>query len=233
MSMAGSKDSRAQIAFADADLAASHFDVEVDYGVGEHAGRRSRHGAARARTCSTSEKYPKAHFVTSAFTRKAAGQYEAAGQAHDPRRDARHPPAIHLPDAQEGGKPVAWLKGGVTLKRLDYGVGQGDWKDTSMVANEVRVKFELRLTPDAAAAADEPVPPKAVNVVAATATCLARRRLSHACTVPQSRRSAAFAMPHAAGVRRRRRVRRCGSASSGRAHRAGPAAGARQARSRW
>ena len=35
----------------------------------------------------------------------------------------------------------------MTVNRLDYGVGQGDWKDTSVVANEVKVKFELRLLP--------------------------------------------------------------------------------------
>jgi len=94
-----------------------------------------------------SAKYPTARFVTSAFTRKAAGQYEATGKLTI--RDVTH--EIHLPftfqTAQEGGKAVAWLKGGVTVNRLDYGVGQGDWKDTSVVANEVRVKFELRLLP--------------------------------------------------------------------------------------
>ena len=30
----------------------------------------------------------------------------------------------------------AWLKGGSTIKRLDFGVGQGDWKDTETVATK-------------------------------------------------------------------------------------------------
>ena len=33
------------------------------------------------------------------------------------------------------------------LKRLDFGVGQGDWKDTSQVGNEVKVNFVLLLKP--------------------------------------------------------------------------------------
>jgi hypothetical protein len=32
------------------------------------------------------------------------------------------------------------------VKRLDYGVGQGDWKATDQVSNEVGVSFALRLS---------------------------------------------------------------------------------------
>ena len=39
----------------------------------------------------------------------------------------------------------AWLKGSAQLKRLDFGVGQGDWKDTENVGNEVKVNFVLLL----------------------------------------------------------------------------------------
>ncbi|HKQ82049.1 MAG TPA: YceI family protein [Steroidobacteraceae bacterium] len=36
------------------------------------------------------------------------------------------------------------LKGSAQVKRLDFGVGQGDWKDTEWVANEVKVGFVLQ-----------------------------------------------------------------------------------------
>jgi polyisoprenoid-binding protein YceI len=39
----------------------------------------------------------------------------------------------------------ALLKGSAALKRLDFGVGQGEWKDTSSVGNEVSVQFALTL----------------------------------------------------------------------------------------
>jgi hypothetical protein len=38
------------------------------------------------------------------------------------------------------------------LKRLEFGVGQGDWKSTDMVGDEVKIHFVLRLAASAAAA---------------------------------------------------------------------------------
>jgi polyisoprenoid-binding protein YceI len=37
------------------------------------------------------------------------------------------------------------LRGTATLRRLDFGVGQGEWKDTQWVGNDVRINFELQL----------------------------------------------------------------------------------------
>lgn len=36
--------------------------------------------------------------------------------------------------------------GSFVIKRLDFKIGDGDWADTSMVANDVQVKFKLTLT---------------------------------------------------------------------------------------
>jgi hypothetical protein len=54
---------------------------------------------------------------------------------------------------QEGGQEVAYLRGQFEVKRLDYGVGQGDWQDTSVAANEVLIKYALRLTRGGASSA--------------------------------------------------------------------------------
>jgi polyisoprenoid-binding protein YceI len=35
--------------------------------------------------------------------------------------------------------------GSFAIKRLDFKVGEGDWADTSVVANDVQVKFKLAL----------------------------------------------------------------------------------------
>ncbi|MFM2348046.1 MAG: hypothetical protein RL654_2799, partial [Pseudomonadota bacterium] len=32
------------------------------------------------------------------------------------------------------------------IKRLEFKIGEGDWADTSMVANDVQVKFKLNLS---------------------------------------------------------------------------------------
>ena len=43
----------------------------------------------------------------------------------------------------------ATLAGATTIRRLDFGVGQGEWTDTTWVGNEVKIRFELRLaSPD-------------------------------------------------------------------------------------
>jgi hypothetical protein len=42
-------------------------------------------------------------------------------------------------------------------------VGQGDWKDTTLVAKEVRVKFELRLKAEPTLPANKPAPTKATS----------------------------------------------------------------------
>ena len=44
---------------------------------------------------------------------------------------------------QAGGNTTA--SGSFTIKRLDFRIGDGDWSDTSMVANDVQVKFKLTL----------------------------------------------------------------------------------------
>jgi polyisoprenoid-binding protein YceI len=149
----------AKIAFADADLSGSCFDVDVDMSSVD-TGDDDRDDALRGQDLFDVAKYPKAHFITSGFTRKAAGQYEAKGKLtiRDVTRDVVVP--FSFATQSEGGKPVATLKGGVTLDRFDYGVSQGDWKDTTWVAKEVRVKFDLRLTPRAPASADKPAQSK-------------------------------------------------------------------------
>ena len=45
---------------------------------------------------------------------------------------------------QSGGTTTA--TGTLPLKRLAFKIGDGDWKDTSMVADEVNVQFKLALT---------------------------------------------------------------------------------------
>ena len=41
------------------------------------------------------------------------------------------------------------MKGSAQLKRLDFGVGQGEWKDTEWVADGVKIGFVLQVAPSA------------------------------------------------------------------------------------
>ena len=52
-------------------------------------------------------------------------------------------PATLQPDVTAKPRTVI-LQGETTLNRLDFGIGQGEWKSTEWVANAVKVRFALR-----------------------------------------------------------------------------------------
>jgi polyisoprenoid-binding protein YceI len=91
------------------------------------------------------KKFPEARFSATKIL-KTAGGYEAAGALtlRGVTRDTRVPFTFRT--ATEGGAAVAYMAGQTVVRRLDFGVGQGDWKATDQAGNEVTVSFSLRLT---------------------------------------------------------------------------------------
>ena len=87
-------------------------------------------------------KFPRATFQSTSVKAAGAGKFEIAGRLviKETSRDVVIPVAL----GQSGGTTTA--TGAFTIKRLDFGIGAGEWKDTSIVANEVQVKFKLTLT---------------------------------------------------------------------------------------
>ncbi len=91
-------------------------------------------------------KFAQARFTSSRITRTASG-FDAVGKLllHGVARE------VHVPftfrSATEQGVPVGYLAGKMSIKRLDFGVGQGDWKSTEWVGNEVSVAYSVRLNP--------------------------------------------------------------------------------------
>ena len=98
------------------------------------------------RTCSRSRKFKQARFSATQIAKTATG-YEAIGKLtiRDVTREARVPFALRT--ATESGASVVYMTGKTSVRRLDYGVGQGDWKATDQVGNDVGVTFTLRLAP--------------------------------------------------------------------------------------
>jgi polyisoprenoid-binding protein YceI len=85
------------------------------------------------------KKYPTARYVAGSFVKRADGKLEAVGKLtlRGVTRDLRLPLAIRN---TTGGVE---LSGEVTIKRLDYGVGQGDWQSTEGVADEVKLAYRV------------------------------------------------------------------------------------------
>ncbi len=86
--------------------------------------------------------FPQATFASSAVKATGPGKFEVAGKLT--MKGASHDVVVPVVLAQAG--PTTTASGAFVIKRLDFRIGDGDWKDTSMVANDVQVKFKLVLT---------------------------------------------------------------------------------------
>ena len=130
----------ADIKFDPKDLASSRFDVKIDMGsVNTRDGERD--GALKGGDLLNVKQFPSGQFVADKFTDKGKGQYAANGKLTI-RNVTKDVPIEFTFEQKDGG---AWLKGSAAIKRLDFGVGQGEWKDTETVANEVKIRSSLLL----------------------------------------------------------------------------------------
>ncbi|MFO1337727.1 MAG: YceI family protein [Burkholderiaceae bacterium] len=87
-------------------------------------------------------KFPQATFQSTSMKALGGGKFEVAGKLtiKGSVKDVVVPVAL----AQSGG--VTTATGSFAIKRLDFKIGEGEWADTSMVANDVQVKFKLAVT---------------------------------------------------------------------------------------
>jgi polyisoprenoid-binding protein YceI len=141
-----------QLRFADAALASSKLDVTIKVAALD-TGDDERDTALRGADLFNVAKFPEAKFHATKINRVAAGRYEALGRLtiRDVSKTIMVPFSFRT--ATEKSGPAAYMTGRAVINRLDFGVGQGDFKATDQVANEVSVTFGLRLVPAAAAAA--------------------------------------------------------------------------------
>ena len=83
--------------------------------------------------------YPKAEFRSNRIRRLSDGRYELAGTL----TSKGHARDVVFPVSLSRSGATTFASGVLTIKRLDYGVGQGEWGDTSLVADEVQIKFKI------------------------------------------------------------------------------------------
>lgn len=87
-------------------------------------------------------KFPQATFKSTAIKGLGGGKFEVAGKL-DIKGTARDV-VVPVQITQAGGTSTA--TGSFVLKRLDYKIGEEEWADPTVVANDVTVKFKLALT---------------------------------------------------------------------------------------
>lgn len=88
-------------------------------------------------------RHPRAEFRSTSVSALGDGRYEIAGKLTLKGRVREL--VVPVTIAQAGRKLVA--SGAFPLKRLDFQVGDQEWRDTSLVADEVQVRFTLTLAP--------------------------------------------------------------------------------------
>jgi len=135
---------RVALDFSADDLASSKLDVQIDT-ASVDSGDKDRDDTLKSADLFSVAKFPQAHFSATQIVRTTAG-FEAQGKLtiRDVTRDTRVPFTFRT--TSEQGATVGYMSGKVTIKRLDFGVGQGDWRATDQVGNDVVVSFALRLT---------------------------------------------------------------------------------------
>lgn len=130
----------ADITFDPKDLAGSRFDVKIDT-ASVNTQDDERDTTIKSADLFDVKRFPSAHYVADKFTGKGGNKFSATGKLT--LRNVTRDVPIEFTFENKGGD--AWLKGTAKFKRLDFGVGQGEWKDTSTVGNDVQVRFALRL----------------------------------------------------------------------------------------
>lgn len=87
-------------------------------------------------------KFPQATFDSTAVKALGGGKYQVDGKLSIKGQVQNVSIPVQL--AQSGTTTTA--TGTLPLKRLQFKIGEGEWGDTSMVADEVQVQFKLALT---------------------------------------------------------------------------------------
>jgi polyisoprenoid-binding protein YceI len=132
----------AAISYDPANLATAKFDVTVDVATAK-TGDSDRDKALPTADFFDASKFPKAHYVATGFTKDAKGNVVANGTLT--LHGVSKPLALKVVFNPAAGGARLSVTG--SMKRLDYGVGSGDYKDTSTIADDVLVNGTLNLLP--------------------------------------------------------------------------------------
>ena len=89
---------------------------------------------------STRRAFPQASFQSSAIRAVGGGRFEVQGTLTIKGRAREIVVPVQLQPAAGG---LTSASGGFTLRRLDFAVGSGEWTDTSLLANDVQLRFKL------------------------------------------------------------------------------------------
>ena len=129
-----------KIDFDPAKPGSGRFDVAIDLASADTR-NSERDDMLHGAEFFNSKKQGQAHYLATKFRALGGNRYVADGTL-TLKGISKPVPLTFTWTA--GAKPV--LSGQATLKRLDFGVGKGEWTDTDLLPNEVHIKTRLVLS---------------------------------------------------------------------------------------
>ncbi|MEI9888328.1 MAG: YceI family protein [Rhizomicrobium sp.] len=132
---------KADIAFDPADLAHAHAVVTIDLG-SEDSGSPDNDDGLKGAEGFSMQQFPAATFETTGFTAKGGNAYVATGRLslHGIVKPVTLPFTLTLTGN------TAHVVGKVTVSRLDFGLGTGEWAGETPVAHGVTITVDLTAT---------------------------------------------------------------------------------------
>ena len=87
-------------------------------------------------------RFPQASFQSSSVKALGAGKFQVSGKLNI-KGNAKD---VDVPVTLTQSAGVTTALGQFTIKRLAFKIGEGEWADTSMVADDVLIKFKLAIS---------------------------------------------------------------------------------------
>jgi len=135
------KSFKSKVSFDPTAAAKASIDFEIDP-ASIDLGSKEANDEALGKDWFNVKAFPSARFVSTSVKSLGNNRFEVAGKmtVKGKTRDLVAPATFR----QDGNFGV--FEGSLTLKRADYGIGEGMWATFDTVANEVLVKFKLAAT---------------------------------------------------------------------------------------
>lgn len=128
----------AQIAFDPAKPEAGKMQIEIDVDSFD-IGFVDFNEEAKGKSWFDVRTFPRARFVSASVRGLGSGRFEARGPLTIKGKTTEIVAPFTYKEDAGGGV----FEGAFTIKRLQYNIGEGAWKDTDTVADEVQIRFRI------------------------------------------------------------------------------------------
>jgi len=131
----------ARISFDPARPESAKATIEIDVGSFD-IDNAEANDEARGKSWFDARNFPKATFTSTAVKALGGGRFEARGPLTIKGKTVE----VITPFTYREAPGGAVIDGNFSVRRLQYNIGEGAWKDTDTVADEVQIRYQLALS---------------------------------------------------------------------------------------